>query len=101
MATTKRLCIGVACANPISTLQCPTCLKLGKESFFCSQDCFKSSWSEHKIVHKQSTQTGIYDPFPNFPYTGGTRPAYPLSPTRKLPPSIRRPDYSEDGVPKS
>lgn len=101
MATAKRLCIGVACANPISTLQCPTCLKLGKESFFCSQDCFKTSWSEHKIIHKQSAQTGIYDPFPNFPYTGGIRPAYPLSPTRRLPPSIRRPDYSEDGVPKS
>jgi len=44
MAAAKRLCIGVACANPISTLQCPTCLKLGKESFFCSQDCFKTSW---------------------------------------------------------
>lgn len=40
----KRQCIGVDCANEAGSLQCPTCLKTGKESFFCSQDCFKRSW---------------------------------------------------------
>lgn len=41
----KRKCIGVDCPNDAGSLQCPTCLKLGlKESFFCSQDCFKRSW---------------------------------------------------------
>lgn len=43
MNTTKR-CIGVGCENEAGSLQCPTCLKLGKESSFCSQDCFKRSW---------------------------------------------------------
>ena len=37
-------CIGVDCPNDAGTLQCPTCLKLGRESSFCSQDCFKRSW---------------------------------------------------------
>lgn len=44
MSVAKRMCIGVSCINPAGTLQCPTCLKMGKESFFCSQDCFKNSW---------------------------------------------------------
>jgi methionyl aminopeptidase len=45
--------------------------------------------------------TGTYDPFPGYPYTGPLRPAYPLSPRRTLPPGIRRPDYAEDGIPRS
>lgn len=40
----KKRCIGDECNNEVGTLQCPTCLKLGKESTFCSQDCFKRSW---------------------------------------------------------
>lgn len=41
----KRECIGVDCENESGSLQCPTCLKLGiKDSYFCSQDCFKRSW---------------------------------------------------------
>ena len=41
----KKKCLGVDCENDAGTLQCPTCLKLGnKDSFFCSQDCFKKSW---------------------------------------------------------
>lgn len=35
-----------------STLQCPTCLKLGIQgSYFCSQDCFKGNWKQHKVLH--------------------------------------------------
>lgn len=41
----KRKCIGLDCNNDASSLQCPNCLKLDiKDSFFCSQDCFKRSW---------------------------------------------------------
>ena len=42
---TKRKCLGVDCENEAGSLQCPKCLSLGiKDSFFCSQDCFKKSW---------------------------------------------------------
>lgn len=41
----KRKCLSVDCDNDAGSLQCPTCLKLGiKDSFFCSQDCFKKNW---------------------------------------------------------
>jgi hypothetical protein len=39
-----RKCVGVDCQNDAGSLQCPTCLKSGIDSFFCSQDCFKRSW---------------------------------------------------------
>ncbi|MCJ1341757.1 Methionine aminopeptidase 1 [Bachmanniomyces sp. S44760] len=97
----KRKCIGVDCPNDAGSLQCPTCLKLGKEGFFCSQDCFKTSWTEHKAVHKSSTSQSLYNPFPTFPFTGSMRPVYPLSPRRQVPESIQRPDYAEDGIPRS
>lgn len=36
----------------IAKLQCPTCIKIGiPGSFFCSQECFKGSWKNHKIIH--------------------------------------------------
>lgn len=38
--------------NNNATLQCPTCLKMGIQgSYFCSQDCFKGSWKNHKVIH--------------------------------------------------
>lgn len=41
----KKKCMGSDCENEAGSLQCPTCLKLGiKDSFFCSQDCFKRNW---------------------------------------------------------
>jgi hypothetical protein len=41
----KKKCMGADCENEAGSLQCPTCLKLGiKDSFFCSQDCFKKNW---------------------------------------------------------
>ena len=73
--------------------------------------------NEHKTIHKSMNplrkffppsvvsephpETGHYNPFPTFPFTGSVRPVYPLSPRRQLPASIRRPDYSEDGIPRS
>ncbi|RAL60034.1 hypothetical protein DID88_000660 [Monilinia fructigena] len=97
-STSTRKCIGVDCENEAGSLQCPTCLKLGtKDSFFCSQDCFKKSWSEHKKVHNP----GLFNPFPTFPFTGALRPVYPLSDRREVPKTIQHPDYWRDGVPRS
>ncbi|KAB8217932.1 peptidase M24, structural domain-containing protein [Aspergillus novoparasiticus] len=97
----KRKCLGVDCHNEAEALQCPTCLKLGmNDSYFCSQDCFKKNWAEHKTVHKTAQATGLYNPFPTYSFTGSVRPVYPLSPMRTLPESIKRPDWSETGIPK-
>lgn len=69
-------CAGKDCPNTNATLKCPTCLKNGKDVFFCSQDCFKKNWvrvhaykfpintsvayilqSEHKKLHPKSQST--------------------------------------------
>ncbi|MCJ1373394.1 Methionine aminopeptidase 1 [Loxospora ochrophaea] len=114
----KKPCVGVDCSNDAGSLQCPTCLKIGKDSFFCSQDCFKRSWTEHKSIHKSNGNplrkifapnivsepdpvTGQYNPFPTFPFTGSLRPVYPLSPRRTVPSSIPHPEYAADGIPRS
>lgn len=54
-----------------------------------------------KVVSKPDPETGDFNPFPAFPYTGPLRPVYPLSPKRKVPASIPHPDYAADGIPKS
>ena len=46
-------------------------------------------------------ETGTYNPFPDFAFTGAVRPCYPLSSARKLPEHIPRPDYALNGIPKS
>ncbi|KAI0163970.1 methionine aminopeptidase 1 [Xylariaceae sp. FL1272] len=98
----KKTCSGVECDKDAGALQCPTCLKLGvPDSYFCSQECFQRNWATHKAAHKtQSTATGLYNPFPSYPYTGSVRPLYPLSPRRPVPKTIRHPDWSETGIPK-
>lgn len=96
----KRKCVGTDCEEDASALQCPRCLKLGKESYFCSQDCFNKSWPQHKALHK-AQNTGLYNPFPTFQFTGPLRPVYPLSERRTVPRSIPHPDYAYDGVPRS
>ncbi|ONK78239.1 uncharacterized protein A4U43_C02F16100 [Asparagus officinalis] len=112
------------CGNP-SNLQCPKCLQLGlprEGAVFCSQDCFKASWSSHKSVHVKSnlatgkantssehsqegwlyclkkgqTRTSV---IPHFDWTGSLRP-YPISQTRKVPDEIEKPDWAFDGIPK-
>ncbi|EGU79763.1 methionyl aminopeptidase [Fusarium oxysporum f. sp. raphani 54005] len=113
----KKECMGADCQNEAGSLQCPTCLKLGvKDSFFCSQECFKRNWGIHKTMHKSQSNilhhlkapkaispdpaTGYYNPFPNFPYSGTLRPVYPLSPHRTLPQSIPHPVWWQDGNPR-
>jgi methionyl aminopeptidase len=43
----------------------------------------------------------LFNPWPNYPYTGTLRPVYPLSKKRQVPSTIARPDYAEDGIPRS
>eukprot|EP00042_Codosiga_hollandica_P023066 m.89360 g.89360 ORF g.89360 m.89360 type:complete len:179 (+) comp51032_c0_seq4:20-556(+) len=104
MATSTKSCSTPGCSAEAS-LQCPTCLKLGIKdgSFFCNQDCFKKSWSEHKAVHKTAAPASATPQpitWPGFLYSGTLR-AYPQTPKRTLPASIRRPDYAETGDPIS
>jgi methionyl aminopeptidase len=50
-----KMAIGcTGCGQPmVTTMGCPTCQKLGLvPALFCSQECFKASWAEHKKVHK-------------------------------------------------
>ena len=54
-----------------------------------------------KVVSEPDPASGHFNPFPTFPYTGPLRPVYPLSPKRDVPSHIKRPEYSEDGNPKS
>ncbi|KAH9522909.1 Methionine aminopeptidase 1 [Dermatophagoides farinae] len=100
------------CGGEASTLKCPQCLKLGIEtSVFCSQDCFRTAWPKHKLLHRKfpdeesknqtkptasATVTNCpYNPWPMFSFTGPLRPMYPLSPKRTVPEHIMRPDYAD------
>ncbi|KAJ6675530.1 METHIONINE AMINOPEPTIDASE 1 [Salix viminalis] len=114
--------ITLSCARcgKTANLQCPKCmeLKLPREpAAFCSQDCFKASWSSHKSVHMKAKEEENSDgsregwlyctkrgqsrspKLPHFDWTGGLRP-YPISPYRIVPPHIDRPDWAVDGIPK-
>jgi methionyl aminopeptidase len=90
-------CIG--CSLSATSLQCPNCLKLGKsDSYFCSQQCFRNNWSEHKLVHKTIGNKKIettYNPWPDFEFSGTLKPCYPLSAKRSVPEHILRPDYAD------
>jgi len=91
VATTGPKCSGIGCDNPASKLMCADCRNVGMQTFFCDQTCYKKNWKQHKAIH----------PFHGHKFSGPLRPAYPLSPRRVLPPKIKRPDYAEDGDPKS
>ncbi|KAE9603208.1 putative methionyl aminopeptidase [Lupinus albus] len=116
------------CGKP-AILQCPKCmeLKLPREgSAFCTQECFKSSWSSHKSVHlkvKLSSSHGMGAPvqqnsdslgedwlfclkggqartpkIPHFDWTG-TLHQYPISSKQIVPAHINKPDWADDGIP--
>nr|XP_018685169.1 PREDICTED: methionine aminopeptidase 1A-like isoform X1 [Musa acuminata subsp. malaccensis]XP_018685170.1 PREDICTED: methionine aminopeptidase 1A-like isoform X1 [Musa acuminata subsp. malaccensis]XP_018685171.1 PREDICTED: methionine aminopeptidase 1A-like isoform X1 [Musa acuminata subsp. malaccensis] len=105
--------------------RCPKCveLKLPQEgSTFCTQDCFKISWSSHKLVHpksklanvrsahsEQSLDGWLYclkngqartSKLPHFGWTGALRPC-PISKRRLVPDGVEKPDWSIDGIPKT
>ncbi|XP_058084986.1 methionine aminopeptidase 1A-like [Magnolia sinica] len=116
------------CGKP-AHLHCPKCveLRLPRESaVFCSQDCFKASWSSHKTVHLKSklsrltastpdeqisaalNEGWLYclkkgqartSKLPHFYWTGPLR-QYPISSRRIVPANIDKPDWTIDGIPK-
>jgi len=110
-------------------LQCPKCLELKLprvNASFCSQECFKESWSTHKAVHGTVSRkevggfNGIQNPhaaalaqgwmyclrkgqsrsmeMPMFDWTGPLR-AFPISPRRLVPDHIPRPEWASTGKP--
>ncbi|KPA82681.1 putative methionine aminopeptidase [Leptomonas pyrrhocoris] len=94
------------CGAGEAALQCPTCKKLGlPPSFFCSQDCFKKHWNDHKQKHADSknlvanipTMTAADEK--HFNFAGPLRPGK-ITPRRAVPKEIALPDYAErnDGV---
>ncbi|KAF1876557.1 hypothetical protein Lal_00021271 [Lupinus albus] len=116
------------CGKP-ANLQCPKCveLKLPREgSAFCTQECFKFSWSSHKSLHlkaKLSSSLSTVDlghqssvslgegwlyclkggrartpKLPHFDWTGTLRP-YPISSKRIVPAHIDKPDWADGGTP--
>jgi methionyl aminopeptidase len=50
-------------------------------------------------VSKVDPETGHFNPFPTYPFTGSLRPVYPLSEKRQIPKSIPHPEWSETGMP--
>ncbi|KAI8870281.1 methionyl aminopeptidase 1 [Ramicandelaber brevisporus] len=105
---TKPLCQAPACGKP-AKMQCPACIKLYlPASHFCSQTCFRQSWGIHRLCHRSAAdaeaskeQVSSFDPYPEAMYTGPLRAEYPLSPTRAVPSTIKRPDYAIDGQARS
>lgn len=89
-----RICDGSGC-DAEAKLKCPKCVKLNIETSFCSQQCFKSNWAEHKLIHFDATcgDTSQYNPWPSYQFTGPLRP-WPRSAPRKVPENIMRPDYA-------
>ncbi|KYQ90527.1 methionine aminopeptidase 1 [Tieghemostelium lacteum] len=96
-------------------LQCPTCLKLkiDNNSHFCSQECFKTFWPIHKLLHEPKATVSadggtINTPattnnlarFKGYKFTGPLRPEK-VFPQRTVPSHIQKPDYADDSIPHS
>lgn len=91
-------CQSIGCGKQ-ATLQCPKCQELKlPPSYFCSQTCFKSFWSIHKLMHNANYSPP--DRFKNYRFTGVIRPGK-VSPRRVVPPHIQRPEYADTGIPES
>lgn len=86
------VCDGPGCTEE-AKFKCPKCIELSIDSSFCSQDCFKKNWAQHKLVHGNKDRINEYNPWPDFSFTGDLRP-YPRSAPRKVPDTILRPDYA-------
>ena len=85
------LCTTPDCGK-LAQMACPTCVKLGVSppSRFCAQDCFKSHWDKHKLLHKKYS---LPREFKGYKFTGPLR-AYEKSPKREVPAGIAKPDYA-------
>ncbi|KAG0145821.1 hypothetical protein CROQUDRAFT_133509 [Cronartium quercuum f. sp. fusiforme G11] len=66
--SSPRPCSSPGCAKLASSLECPKCKQdVNQPSrFFCSQECFKKIWSDHKTLYHSS----IPAPIVNANYTG-------------------------------
>jgi methionyl aminopeptidase len=94
-AETKHNSVCSECGEP-STLQCPTCIKLGMPAtHFCGKTCFSIAWPHHNREHKLRKKILDYRP-PSFPYTGNLRPAF-ITQMRTVPKSVQKPDYALSG----
>ena len=51
-------CASPGCTNVVEQrLACPKCIQLGMHpTYFCSQDCFKKNYSDHKKIHALAKQ---------------------------------------------
>ena len=97
------------CGDP-SKLQCPKCVEQGlPKAPYCSQECFKAAWPDHKKAHKSPNDGWAFctrrgraraAAMPYFDWTGPLRP-FKIGPTRAVPGAIDRPDYAADGNPRS
>lgn len=97
----KRYCAGLQCGKETeSNLKCPVCLKVGIDSPFCDESCYKDNYKSHKTVHPNEERKS-YDPFLKYKYTGSLRAAYPLTPKRPIPDHIPKPDWAANGMPIS
>lgn len=98
------ICCGKNCGKP-ARLACPTCIKLDiPPSRFCSQDCFKANWNEHKLIHNEvklnrnlallaaENPSDLPRNFTHYKFTGKLRP-WKQSPRRPIPANIPTPDY--------
>lgn len=104
-------CSSRDCNGP-GKFRCPTCVKLEiqpeDDSYFCSQECFRSSWKEHRLIHRTSGPARALDhsakrrraAFQDFAYTGPLRVGEVVMPIRTVPSHIAKPDYALDGHPK-
>ncbi|EQC40262.1 methionyl aminopeptidase [Saprolegnia diclina VS20] len=96
------VCASPGCGKP-AKMACPTCKKLGVPaniSSFCSQECFKSYWPQHKGFHKIFTQSQTTDKFFGYQFTGDIRPGT-VTPMKTVPDHIQKPDYAVSGIPVS
>ena len=47
----EAVCATEGCGKPAGKLKCPQC-----DKYFCSQECFKGFWAQHKKTHVQQVQ---------------------------------------------
>ena len=105
-------CASDSCDQP-GKLRCPTCVKLEidveEATYFCDQTCFRAFWPKHRLLHLPPTSSREFDlsgkrrrlMFEDYRYTGPLRVAHVKLPRRTVPDRIPRPDYAEDGLPRS
>lgn len=108
---TVNICATPDCGKK-GSLRCPKCVQLEidavDQSFFCSQECFRNFWPQHKELHKPSSNRALdlsakrrRAAFENYSFTGPLQVAKVVMPMRTVPKHIHKPDYHNDGNPIS